>query len=247
MIDIHSHLIFGVDDGSSSLEESVRMIEKAKMQNINTIIATPHFQKGIFNGDGVEERFQILANMAAEYSMDIRLGKEVFADEWIINIINLQKYSIAGDLPHISYILAELPYNASFSYAASFISKIARINVDIIIAHPERNRRIMKNFDEFINLTRATNCRIQIDAGSIAGVYGVFVKEIARQMLKIKVVDFVASNAHCPEDYTTVFSAAVNKIYRLCGEEYAIRLLESNAQEIINLSGSVIHYGREIS
>jgi len=247
MIDIHSHLIFGVDDGSNCLEESVRMIEKAKMQNINTIIATPHFQKGIFNGDGVEDKFRILAERAAEYSMDIRLGKEMFADEWVINIINHQRYSTTGGLPYIPYILVELPYNASFSYVASFISRVTKVNIDIIIAHPERNRRIMKNFNEFISLVRATNCRIQVDAGSIAGVYGVFVKEIARQMLKMKAVDFVASNAHTPDDYTSIFSAAAQKIYRLCGEEYAIRLLELNAREIINLTGRVNHYGREIS
>jgi protein-tyrosine phosphatase len=243
MIDIHSHLIFGVDDGSSCLEESIRMIEAAYKYNICTIIATPHFQNGIFNNDGVLEKFELLVNKAADYHIDIRLGNEVFADDEILNITKAKKNINFGNS---QYLLIELPYSASFEYIAKLIYKIAAANIKIIIAHPERNRNIIRNFYEFIKLIRTANCQVQLDAGSIIGVYGAFVKEFARQLLKMKMVDFMASNAHCSSDYMTIFPAAVQKIYRLCDEEYAIKLLESNAHEIITVDGSISNYGREI-
>lgn len=243
MIDIHSHLIFGVDDGSSSLEESIRMIEAAEKHNIGTIIATPHFQNGIFNNDGVWGKFELLVNKAADYHIDIRLGNEVFADDEILNIIKAKKNINFGNS---QYLLIELPYNASFEYVAKLIYKITAANIKIIIAHPERNRKIMKNFHEFIKLIHTANCQVQLDAGSIIGIYGTFVKEAARQLLKIKAADFMASNAHCPSDYMTLFPAAVRKIYQLCDEEYAVKLLVSNAYKMISVEGSISNYGREI-
>lgn len=243
MIDIHSHLIFGVDDGSSCLEESLRMIEAAGRSNIGTIIATPHFQKGVFNNDGVLEKFELLVNRASDYNLDIRLGNEVFADDEMINTVNAKKNINFGNL---QYLLVEMPYNASFERITRLIYKLSSSNTNIIIAHPERNRKILRHFHEFIKLINTVNCQIQLDAGSVIGVYGAFVKEAARKLLKIKAADFVASNAHCPMDYMTLFPAAVGRIYQLCGEEYANKLLESNAHEIIHVKGSLSNYGREI-
>lgn len=243
MIDIHSHLIFGVDDGSSCIEESIKMIEAAVNQNINTIIATPHFQKGIFNNDRVLEKYEIIVSKAADYHIDLRLGNEIFADNEILNLIKAKKNINFGNS---TYLLIELPYSPTFECIAALLYKIAAENIKIIIAHPERNLKIMKNFNEFIKIIHSVNCQIQIDAGSITGVYGVYVKKIACQMLKIKIVDFIASNAHCSEDYISIFPAAVQKIYKICDEEYAFKLLESNAREIIPVEGSASEYGREI-
>jgi len=243
MLDIHSHLIFGVDDGSSCLDESIRMIEIAEMHNISTIIATPHFHNGIFNNNGVLEKFELLVNKAVDYHVEIRLGNEVFADDEILNIIKAKKNINFGNS---QYLLIELPYSDSFEHIANLIYKIAAANIKIIIAHPERNRKVMKSFHEFIKLIHTANCQVQLDAGSIIGVYGAFVKETARQLLKIKAADFMASNAHCARDYMTLYPAAVQKIYQLCDEEYAIKLLESNARKIITVEGSISEYGREI-
>jgi len=243
MIDIHSHLIFGVDDGSSCLEESIRMIEAAEKHNIGTIIATPHFQNGIFNNDGVLGKFELLVNKAADYHIDIRLGNEVFADGELLNIIKAKRNINFGNS---QYLLIELPYSASFEDISKLIYNITAANIKVIIAHPERNRKIMKNFHEFVNLIREAKCQVQLDAGSITGIYGAFIKEVARQLLKIKAVDYMASNAHCAGDYMTVFPEAVQKIYQLCDEEYAMKLLESNAHEIISVEGSASNYGREI-
>lgn len=243
MVDIHSHLIFGVDDGSSCLEESIRMIEAAKKNGIDTIIATPHFQNGVFSNDGVLERFELLADRAADYNMHIRLGNEVLADDKLINIIKAAKSISFG---HSQSILVELPYNASFETAARLIKRIAAADIKIIIAHPERNRKIIKNIRKLMELIHTANCQVQIDAGSIAGVYGVLIKDAAYQLLKAKAVDFMASNAHCSGDYRTIFPVAVRRIYQLCDEEYAGKLLKSNPPDIVIMEGGAGDYGREI-
>jgi protein-tyrosine phosphatase len=243
MLDIHSHLIFGTDDGSSCLEESIRMIETAKKNGIGTIIATPHFQIGIFSNDHVLEKYELLVERAADYGMDIRLGNEVLADDKLINIIHAVK---SINFVNSQRMLVELPYNTSFENAARLIQKIASYNIKILIAHPERNRKIVRNLRNLINMIHAVNCQVQIDAGSIAGVYGVLVKEAACQLLKARAVDYMASNAHCVLDYKTIFPAAVDKIYQLCDEEYAVKLLNSNPPEIINIGGGAVDHGREI-
>lgn len=242
MLDIHSHLIFGVDDGSSCLEESIRMIEAAKKNSIGTIIATPHLQIGIFNNDRVLEKYELLVNRAADYGMDIRLGNEVLLDDKLINIMNATK-----GIKNINSqrMLIELPYNASFYSAARLIKKISAANIKIIVAHPERNRKIIRNSRNLINLIQSVNCQVQIEAGSIAGVYGILVKEAAYQLLKARVVDYMASNAHCVLDYKTMFPAAVNKLYHICDEEYAEKLLNQDLPEIINIEGVKSNYGRE--
>jgi protein-tyrosine phosphatase len=242
MLDIHSHLIFGVDDGSSCLEESIRMIETAKKNSIDTIIATPHFQLGIFSNDRALEKYELLAERAADYGMDIRLGNEVLAEDKLINYINAIE---SINFVNSQRMLLELPYNASFETAARLIQKIASANIRIIIAHPERNRKIIRNFRNLINLIHVVNCEVQIDAGSIAGVYGFLVKEAACQLLKARAVDYVASNAHCALDYETIFPAAVERIYHTCDEEYAVKLLNPSPFEIICIAGGAIENGRE--
>lgn len=219
------------------------MIETAKKNSIDTIIATPHFQIGIFSNDRVFERYELLVDRAVDYGMDIRLGNEVLADDKLINIINAVK---SINFVNSQSMLIELPYNTSFENAARLIQKIAAYNIKIIIAHPERNRKIIRNLRNLINMIHAANCQVQIDAGSIAGVYGVLVKEAACQLLKAGAVDYVASNAHSVLDYKTIFPAAVNKIYRLCDEEYAVKLLNPNPPEIVRIGGGAVDNGREI-
>lgn len=242
MIDIHSHLIFEVDDGASCLEESIRMIETAKENSIDTIIATPHFQLGIFSNDRTLEKYELLAERAADYGMDIRLGNEALAEDKLINFINAIE---SINSVNSQRMLLELPYNASFETAARLIRKIAAANIKIIIAHPERNRKIIRNLRDLINLINVVNCQVQIDAGSIVGVYGFLVKEAACQLLKARVVDYMASNAHCALDYKTIFPAAVDKIYRLCDEEYSVKLLNPKPPEIISIVGGAVDHGRE--
>lgn len=238
MIDIHSHLIFGVDDGASCLEESMKMLDAARKQGIDTIIATPHFHNGVFKNDSVIERYELLAERASCYGTDIRLGNEVFVYDDMFSFI--KPVNTFGT----QYMLTSLPYSATFDYAEKLLSRISSLNINMIIAHPERNRKVMKHFGAFMNLVHTLNCHIQIDAGSIVGIYGSSVREAARQMLILKRVHYMASNAHSAEDYQTLFPGAVQRLYRLCREDYVHMLLESRAPQIMTVNGGVT-YGRE--
>jgi protein-tyrosine phosphatase len=188
------------------------------------------------------EKYELLAERAADYGMDIKLGNEVLAEDKLINFINAIE---SINFVNSQRMLIELPYNASFETAARLIQKISAANIKIIIAHPERNRKIIRNFRNLINLIHFVNCQVQIDAGSIAGVYGFLVKEAACQLLKARAVDYVASNAHCALDYETILPAAVERIYHTCDEEYAVKLLNPSPLEIICIAGGAIEHGRE--
>lgn len=233
MIDIHSHLIFGVDDGSSSIEESIKMIEAAEKNNVRTIVATPHFQDKIFINEGVLENYEILLYKASNFDVRIKLGNEVYADDSIISFIKNQRKVNVDNLP---YVLLEFPLNATIEEGRKLIGKISALNLKTIVAHPERNRNLTKNLDEFVAFVNDTKCGVQIEAGSIVGVYGTHVKKVTKQLLKLKVVDFMATNAHYSQDYSLLYPRAVEKIHKLCDDEYAYKILESNANEIITTS-----------
>ena len=111
MIDIHSHLLYGVDDGPKTLEESVEMLKVAKAQGVTTMILTPHYRHGMFAypGKDIIEHFQKLLPYAAQIGVQLHLGTEHHVNSMIIEYIQSQR---VRTLANTQYVLAE--YKLSF-------------------------------------------------------------------------------------------------------------------------------------
>lgn len=109
LYDIHCHIVPGVDDGAVNLEEAVKMVEAQYKQGIRTIIATPHFRKGMFepSASEVKKQFQILRKTVWEINKDMRLylGSELYASE---NMISQIKDKRAMPMAGSNYVLTEL-------------------------------------------------------------------------------------------------------------------------------------------
>ncbi|MCR4435374.1 MAG: phosphoesterase [Clostridiales bacterium] len=230
MIDIHSHVLFNVDDGPSNLEESVKMVREAERLGIQVIIATPHFQENIFNGDNVYDSYQELVHRVRNMDVEIKLGYEVFITP-NVPLINKTKKRLT--LNNTSYLLFEFPFSGVPVYGHETIYKLQLDNITPIIAHPERNRTFLKNFGRLLDF-RQTGCLVQVDAASIAGVYGRHVRRFVKQLVKMDLVDFVASDAHYARDYAAWYGEAYNSVCRWAGKEYADRLFHKNAEAIVN-------------
>ena len=232
MIDIHSHIIFGVDDGPSTIKESIRMVLEAEKLGVKEIIATPHFNNLLFHTDKIVENFSILSSRIADCDVKLHIGYEVYLSPSMIEKIKELK---AKTLDNSNYLLFELPFDHIPVYCSKLLYGFHVEKIIPILAHPERNRVFMRSFDSFINFIE-NGCLVQIDAGSVIGVYGIEAKQFAKKVIKLNLAQFVASDAHCAEDYNDWYLSAYNQIKQWAGEEYAKQIFNENAKRIINKS-----------
>lgn len=230
MIDIHSHLIFGVDDGASTIDESINMLIEAEKLGIKVIIATPHLEEKVYENKHKYENFQTLKKNAENKNIDLKYGAEVFLNPFLPDMLG-EKRSLT--LNNSKYMLVEFPYNSIPYFSHETIYNLQIKNICPIIAHPERNWCFNKNMDLLLPFFER-GCLIQIDAASIMGVYGKHVKSFTKQLLKLEMAHFVASDAHCPADYTNWYSKAYKQVEKWVGKEYANRLYVQNPQKILD-------------
>jgi protein-tyrosine phosphatase len=229
MIDIHSHIIFGVDDGPSNIKESIRMVLQAEKLGVKDIIATPHFNNLLLNSNRIVENFSTLSSRIADCDVKLHIGYEVFINPLMIEKVKELK---AKTLNNSSYILFELPFDHIPVYCSKLLQEFHSEKIIPILAHPERNRVFIRNVDSFINFIE-NGCLVQIDAGSIVGAYGKEAKRFAKQVIKLNLAQFIASDAHCTEDYNDWYLSAYNQVKRWAGEEYTNQLFNENAKNII--------------
>lgn len=230
MIDIHSHIIFGVDDGPSNIKESIRMVLAAEKLGVKDIFATPHFNNlSLDSARIIVENFLMLSSRIADCDVKLHIGYEVFINPLMTeNLIGLRTKTLNNS----SYILFELPFDHIPVCCSKWLSEFHSEKIIPILAHPERNRVFTRNFDSFIKFIE-NGCLAQIDAGSIVGAYGKEAKNFAKKVIKLNLAQFVGSDAHCTEDYNDWYLLAYNQVKRWAGEEYANQIFNENAKNII--------------
>jgi protein-tyrosine phosphatase len=229
MIDIHSHIIFGVDDGPSTIEESLKMVSEAVNAGIKIIISTPHFQKEVFENDKIVENYNMLVNRASDFDISILLGYEVLIS---LSLAKMLADSKPLTLNNSGYLLLELPFDSIPIYIYEVIFQLQLLGVTVVIAHPERNMNLINNFDSLLGLVER-GCLIQLDAASIVGIYGRHVKGFTKKLIKLKLVHFIASDAHSAKDYANWYLKAYKKVNKWVGEDYADKLFTRNASAIV--------------
>ncbi len=230
MIDIHSHIISGVDDGPSTIEQSVAMAYQAQKAGIKTIIATPHAHESLFDSERLSDNYQELLYRIRDYDIVLKLGYEVFINP---SMPGMEKKNIGLTMDDTRYLLFELPFNTLPGEGLGAIQSLRQKDIVPILAHPERNRNFIRNFNELTGYVNA-GCLLQIDAASVLGIYGRDVREFAKKLIRWNRVDFVASNAHCAQDYVNWYMKAWSEVSKWSGEASANRLFQSNAENLLH-------------
>ena len=232
MIDIHCHIIHNVDDGPSNIEDSMRMILEAAKLGIQSIVTTPHYHKNVYNPEKVVDNFNEIKLKSKNLGIELFLGYEVFLSTSLSDIIfEKNKYTLNNS----KYLLFELPFKIMPIGINDTIQKLHCEGLVPIIAHPERNMYFVRYIDKFIDLI-ASPCLVQLDAASIAGAYGFTIKRFTKKLTKLNLVNFVASDAHKPEDYCEWYKKAFENVKNWAGEEYCNRVFGVNQSVIINSS-----------
>lgn len=229
MIDIHSHIIFEVDDGPPSIKESIRMVLEAERYGVKDIIATPHYNEQLYHGSNTNENFSTLKSRLSDCDIRLHLGHEVaMSPNMIQNIKELKGKTLCNS----RYILFELPFDHIPVYSSELLYVLNVEKMIPILAHPERNRVLVKNFDAFIKFLE-NGCLVQMDAASIIGVYGSDARIFSEKVIKLHLAHFVASDAHHADDYTNWYLPALKQVIKWAGEKYTTQLFNDNAQKIL--------------
>ncbi|MCE5090382.1 tyrosine-protein phosphatase [Staphylococcus devriesei] len=196
MIDIHNHVLIGVDDGPRNKEEMINLLKQGKSEGISDIIATPHHLSPTFNNEYgiVKEKLQQLSEMEEVKELGINLypGQEIRISDQIIS--QLEKGEAIG-LNNSKYVLIELPSGRVPHYTSRLFFELQSKGYVPIIAHPERNKEISQNLDVLFELING-GAISQLTSASLNGEHGKNIQKLSIQMIENNLVHFIASDAH---------------------------------------------------
>lgn len=196
MIDIHSHILPGIDDGAKTEADSIAMAQAAVEQGIHTMIATPHHKNGSF--DNVRENIltytDILNALFKEENIPLTLlpGQETRINGDMIE--DLEKGELLP-LNRSIYLFIELPEDSVPRYTKQMLFDIQVAGYMPVIVHPERNREFMEHPNKLYDFVR-TGALTQITAGSVLGKFGKNIRKFTHQLIEANLTHFIASDAH---------------------------------------------------
>lgn len=196
MIDFHSHILPGVDDGSKDIHMSLKMLKLAQEEGTTHMCVTPHYIHGevYLYRKNYESKFIELKNAVEAENIKVSLvsGQEVYMDPTMPRLYSEGK--IWG-LNYGPYMLIELPMQQFPIYAEEVFYELRLLGVTPIIAHPERNFMIMKDYRRLQNLIEQ-GVLAQVNAGSLVGSYGRDIKRFAEKLAAMNLIHLVGSDAH---------------------------------------------------
>ncbi|WP_130805899.1 tyrosine-protein phosphatase [Senegalia massiliensis] len=234
MIDIHSHILPFVDDGSRDMETSIEMAKIAAEEGIKYIFATSHYieNEGYNDKKSNKEILDKLNKEILEQNIDIKvlLGHEVYITPNIIDLIEDEKISLLGNS---DYLLMELPMAQIPIYLEDIIYELKLKGVTPIIAHPERYREVKKNpniLRKFIEL----GALMQVNLGSLIGYYGEDIAKTSKILVSHNMIHFVGTDSHSLNRRPPRAKQAIKVLNEILPKEKVIDLIENNPMNIVN-------------
>jgi protein-tyrosine phosphatase len=233
MIDIHCHLLPGLDDGARNLEESLAMARIAVADGIQAIVVTPHTNNGIYSNpkEDILNRLKILQEVFSAENIPIHLfpGADIHFNADLIP--GLEK----GEILPINkgrYLLLELEKHSLPLTAKEIFFDLRVKGYQPIVTHPERNSLIQHNPELILEWVRH-GAIIQITAGSLMGTFGGRAANCAAWLLAKGLVHIIASDAHSWDKRPPVLSKALKKAEKLVGRTRALKLVEEFPKRVL--------------
>jgi len=232
MIDIHCHILPGVDDGPSTLEDSLMMAREAVEEGVKTIIATPHHRNNKY--ENPKEEILIHVN---------NLNNELKKENIPLTILPGQENRIFGELledyykgeiltlNETDYLFIEFPTSSVPRYAERLLYDIQVKGLTPIIVHPERNKELINNPNILYDFVK-NGALTQVTAASIAGYFGKSIQKFSKQLIECHLTHFIASDAHNTHNRGFKINEAFKIVEREFGAEY-IYLYMDNSESLI--------------
>ncbi|KXT68995.1 Tyrosine-protein phosphatase CpsB [Streptococcus gordonii] len=237
MIDIHSHIVFDVDDGPKTIEDSRALLEESYRQGVRTIISTSHRRKGMFETPEakIEENFKQVQELAKEIADDLTIlyGAEIYYTSEILDKLE------QGKIPRLAdsqYALIEFSMITPYKEIHTALSNVLRLGVTPVVAHIERYH-CLENDEKKVRDLINMGCYTQINSSSVLkpklfGDTYKFMKKRAQFFLEKDLVHFVASDMHNLDPRPPYMQEAYQIISKKYGESHAEQLFRKN-QELL--------------
>lgn len=233
MIDIHSHILPGVDDGVKTLASSIELIRELSRSGATDIIATPHYVSETRYVSRKDNNLRLLeevksALLAEQINVEIYLGNEIYIDPKIAKMVSEGTISsMAGS----KYVLVELPLNKSYPSYRDILVDLLDMGYRVILAHPERYEIIQTSYNVLLEL-HSLGVLFQCNLGSVMGKYGIEAKTVVKRIMKDSLVFAFGSDAHhCHGvDY---WVKAQKKVSRYCSERQFNQAMTLNPRKML--------------
>ncbi len=232
MIDIHSHILPGLDDGSKDINMTLEMLKRAEDNKTKKIVATPHYCIGYGEVEYLDVKkvtdYVRKASKENNINIDIYCGQEVFFTK---SILDLYEKGIIGTINDSAYMLIELPMQNFEDRTIDTLYELNLKGINIILAHPERYIPFI-NEPERINDFIDEGILFQMNSGSVLGTFGKSVKKTAEIFLKNNIYSFIGSDAHNNTNRKTGIQDSIsfiNKRYTGYGD-----IFDENANLMLN-------------
>lgn len=232
--DIHNHMLFGVDDGAREESDMYRMIDASYRDGVRTLCFTPHYHPGYFgeHQDHIAAAYELAKQYAAQHHPDLELflGSELRYErscvEWIAQ-------GRCQTLNGTDYLLVDFLYNEPAERIMRAILQILNTGYIPVLAHAERYEAFRRDLEELAQLHNS-GVVIQIDSQSLLGGQGFGAKRRSRQILKMKLADLIASDAHDLTTRPPQLRSCYEFVFEHWGGSYADALFCSNPLRLLN-------------
>lgn len=225
MKDLHNHLLYGIDDGSKSIEESIIVLKGMEKEGVTDIVLTPHYIIGTKYNCNNEKKKELLKTLTEHTTINLYLGNEIFLDNGI------SEYILNGEIMPINnsrYILVEFPLNRNLEYGIEMCDNLIKKGYTPIIAHPERYHYFdIKDLEYLVN----SGCLLQGNITSLIDKYGKEARLNLELFIKKHMIHFLGTDTHskCPN-----LSLCYEKLRGLTDDYMYHDLLENNFDKVVN-------------
>ena len=233
MIDLHVHLVPGVDDGPKDLDIALALARRAYEGGVRTATVTPHHMPGLYENTAPQIRRYVerLQQIYEREGIDIALlpGQEAYPEGDLRERLERGELQTLGDS---CYLLVDLPQQDCPFYLEQLLFSLQAQGIQPILAHPERNRELRHRPERLEAMVRA-GIRAVMSAGSMHGAFGPSAQRAAHEFLRRGLLQMVASDAHHPDG--PAFFPVHNRplIASIVGPERTVEIMERNPQRVL--------------
>ena len=236
MIDLHIHVLPGVDDGAGDLAETRTMLEQAQALGFHTLVATPHLSGALTP----EYATEVVAALAETQALGVEIGVEVRQGFEVMLAPDLMRRLGSGEpitLGGGSAILVELPFSAWPLHTQASLFALQAAGYRPVLAHPERYAEVQRNPGKAIELAER-GILLQLNLPSLMGLFGQPARRTAERLLQAGAIRLAASDAHSPGHRYAAVPDGIGRLRELVGDEGVVVLLEETPRAV--LEGAVL-------
>jgi protein-tyrosine phosphatase len=234
VIDLHTHILPGIDDGVKTMDDAVAFARVAAGDGVRTIVATPHYREGFY----LNARVDVLAGVAAlnarlrseNVEIDVLPGAEIHISADLVSRVK------SGHAPTLAdngrTVLFELSMSQYPHDLESMVFQMRLAGLQVLFAHPERIRYFQDDIARYEAVIRL-GAFGQLTTGSVTGIFGADVEEFSEELARKRLVHVVASDAHNTRGRPPVISTAMHRLGAWTGEDFARRMADEHPRAFI--------------